>query len=89
MKLKVLKEIKDELMMKEFQAANEYFPGDYEIKVPTHEYSFNDINREILTQPQNLPFKPFKRKKVKIPTYSNAQGSKNQNVAGNLGEGAN
>ena len=51
MKLKVLKEIKDELMMKECQAANEFFSGDYEIKVPVHEYSYNDINREIWNQP--------------------------------------
>jgi hypothetical protein len=56
--IKVLKVIKDALFDKELQNVREFHQGDFEIKVPTKEYSYNDMNREILSSPQNLPFQP-------------------------------
>ena len=63
MKLKVLKEIKEELLVKECQAPQEFVPNDFEIALPINEYSYNDINRDIMNQPETLPFiDPEKRK---------------------------
>lgn len=55
----MLKVIKDALFDKELQNVREFYQGDLEIKVPRQEYSYNDIGREIMSSPQNMPYKSF------------------------------
>ena len=59
---------KEELLVKECQAPQEFIPNDYEIAVPVNEYSYNDINREIMEQPESLPFVDFEKRKLKKNT---------------------
>lgn len=59
----MLRVIKDALLDKELQAVEEYLDTDNEIRLPSQEYSFNDIKREIMAKPMNLPYQPIEPKK--------------------------
>ena len=55
LRLKSLKEMKEDMLMKKSRVGDELIPQDFELKIPIMEYNFNDIGRKILLE----PFKKF------------------------------
>ena len=53
-RLEALKDMKEELLLRRCKIAEEVLEDEPEIKIPTLEYCFNDINRKILDQPKKV-----------------------------------
>ena len=50
LRLKSLKEMKEDMLMKKSRVGEELTSHDLELKVPIMEYDFNDIGRKILLE---------------------------------------
>lgn len=50
LRLKSLKEMKEDMLMKKSRVGDEVNSHDLELRVPILEYNFNDIGRKILTE---------------------------------------
>ena len=57
-RLKALKEMKEEILMKKSKIADEINDEDISCKVPVMFYNHNDIRREILAKPFQILIKP-------------------------------
>lgn len=67
LRLKALREAKGEMMVNENKIPDEFTANDFEVLVPVHEYSFNDIMRDIMDAPVEELCYPDKRRKKSIP----------------------
>ena len=48
LRLKSLKDMKEDMLIKKSRVNGEILPKDFELKVPVHEYAYNDMQRNIL-----------------------------------------
>jgi hypothetical protein len=52
LRLKALKDMKEDLLIRRSKISEEVIPGEYAIEVPIMEYNYNFIKREIMEQPK-------------------------------------
>ena len=69
-RLKALKEMKEDIIIKRSFVPNEILECEYELKVPLLAYNFNDINRDILEKPVIIEEVVHKKNKRFIPDQS-------------------
>jgi len=55
LRIEALRDMKEDLMIRNSKVSGEIEVKEYQLLVPILEYNYNDINREILVEPVNVP----------------------------------
>jgi hypothetical protein len=80
LRLKALKDMKEDLLIRRSKISEEIIPDEYAIEVPIMEYNYNDIKRSIMQEPKEELFIPVQKKlRLQPDPAENQQMNPNMN----------
>ena len=73
LRLKALKDMKEDIIIRRSKISDEIHEDEYELIVPVNHYNYNSIKREILEKPIEVTFTPQVRNKRVIKEHDSEQ----------------